>query len=671
MLKEMDSEVIISMQTTIINDHISYRQRIGWEKQAQAVELSYKGNKFPIYTPGTTDESRRITGTTWYSNWGRSSDKISYLNLIKRQHRVLANYLRNNEPKYLITDDPFNYKEDPNDTVTDNDMTAARSLLDNIFGRKWTTQSDKTAPFVSSFFDTIMNDNIDWGLLRWYALTLCWFDKDAHKVKFKLFDPFDVYYRLNVRRLTEAREVLFTYTKTTSEMIAEFPKDADGNEINWKEKPFTTYRSDSPYKPITILEPDNKEIFLLREGWYEDWDEITEEKGDRNVIFPNKEPVVYRIISTRDKLLFKEKIEWLSFVPKVIFAPLAMPDELLPRSWYADMVNLEIEANRVFQKLVTIVHTQGTRIYVRKWTKITKAVGKVFNELWLEVYEVDWSQTLPQQAQMANFTQDMINFLNLALQHIEQEWGILWEMMGSGSDDSNGQDQSWRAIMALQAWSKNNVWMILDALNQYMTHISQLVMKLYEIYGEEIEKVYSEDSVLGQKGNFDLHTKKLAWMNVKVSVTPKSAWDEITQQATTMSFLDTLNKFNPDIKITPDILASIMSITNDHIPKITQNLEKSADPDVQIADWENKKFLAGDHLNANQADNHQTHMAIHSTMLKALDPKNPIAQAIILHMKQHEGNMQPPPPSPWQIWQGQPAPQQQPMAQAPQGWSTI
>ena len=65
-------------------------------------------------------------------------------------------------------------------------------------------------------------------------------------------------------------------------------------------------------------------------------------------------------------------------------------------------------------------------------------------------------------------------------------------------------------------------------------------------------------------------------MNVKVSVTPKSAWDEITQQATTMSFLDTLNKFNPDIKITPDILASIMSITNDHIPKITQNLEKSA-----------------------------------------------------------------------------------------------
>ena len=51
-----------------------------------------------------------------------------------------------------------------------------------------------------------------------------------------------------------------------------------------------------------------------------------------------------------------------------------------------------------------------------------------------------------------------------------------------------------------------------------------------------------------------------------------------------MQYLDILNKFNPDLKVSPDILANIMSITNDHIPKITSDIEKTQDPDIQIAD---------------------------------------------------------------------------------------
>ena len=50
-------------------------------------------------------------------------------------------------------------------------------------------------------------------------------------------------------------------------------------------------------------------------------------------------------------------------------------------------------------------------------------------------------------------------------------------------------------------------------------------------------------------------------------------------------------------------------------------------------------MIAGAQLNANKADNHQVHMAIHSTLLKSLTPDNPIAQAIMLHIKQHEANM--------------------------------
>ena len=75
----------------------------------------------------------------------------------------------------------------------------------------------------------------------------------------------DIHYKLNVRRLSEVREIIFTYTKTREEMIAEFPKDSVGNPINWKSEPGATRRTDSAFKPIMRIEPTNKDIFLIRE----------------------------------------------------------------------------------------------------------------------------------------------------------------------------------------------------------------------------------------------------------------------------------------------------------------------------------------------------------------------------------------------------------------------
>ena len=197
--------------------------------------------------------------------------------------------------------------------------------------------------------------------------------------------------------------------------------------------------------------------------------------------------------------------------------------------------------------------------------------------------------------------------------------------------------------MALQAGSKNNVGMILDALNMYMTHLSKIVLKLYEIYGDEIEQVYAKDvQVPGMDASIQLKKSKLSLMNVKVSVAPRSAWDEITQQAQTMQFLEQLKLYNPELEIKPDILAGIMSLTNDHIPKLTADIEQSQDPDTQIADGENKKIIAGEQMNANQADDHEKHLAIHSAMLQSLPPDNPVAQSLMIHMRQHQANLEAP-----------------------------
>ena len=54
------------MQTEIIKDSIAYKQMIGWEIQARAVNSSYSGNIFPTTNNVAQTDFRRIAGTTAY-----------------------------------------------------------------------------------------------------------------------------------------------------------------------------------------------------------------------------------------------------------------------------------------------------------------------------------------------------------------------------------------------------------------------------------------------------------------------------------------------------------------------------------------------------------------------------------------------------------------------------
>ena len=67
-----------------------------WENEAKLVHYSYHGNKYPM-TLEYAD--RRIADTKVRKTQG----KEVYVNLIKRQYRVMANFLNNNEPEYVIS----------------------------------------------------------------------------------------------------------------------------------------------------------------------------------------------------------------------------------------------------------------------------------------------------------------------------------------------------------------------------------------------------------------------------------------------------------------------------------------------------------------------------------------------------------------------------------------
>lgn len=125
-------------------------------------------------------------------------------------------------------------------------------------------------------------------------------------------------------------------------------------------------------------------------------------------------------------------------------------------------------------------------------------------------------------------------------------------------------------------------------------------------------------------------------VKVKVSITGANAFDEITKQAQAIEVLNMIKMFNPDLVIPPEIVTGIMDITNDKVDKIQQELDKQKDPDMQIAEGENKKIVNGDPMNANMTDNHETHMAIHTQMLQSIPPESPVAKVLMNHIRMHQ-----------------------------------
>ncbi len=107
---------LINMNNKLIDDNLAYRK--DWEEECKAVTLSYKGNKFPVKLQNV--QSGQIS-----SKITRSSTKKVSLNLVKRQWRVISNYLLNNEPQYLITEKA--------ETVSEDKLVETRQLLDCIF----------------------------------------------------------------------------------------------------------------------------------------------------------------------------------------------------------------------------------------------------------------------------------------------------------------------------------------------------------------------------------------------------------------------------------------------------------------------------------------------------------------------------------------------------------
>lgn len=596
---EVKASDFVNMNNTLINDNITYRSE--WEKEAKLVHYAYHGNKYPVQDKYL--DNRVVSGTV-----KKKKDAEVFVNLIKRQYRVMGNFLNNNEPAYVITG--FSSKTQQEDEI------ATREFLDFVFqgqNPKLYGEDDAT------FYDTTMDEVIYFGLFRGIVFTLAYWTKEKGYC-FECYDSLDTYIDTNARKLSKIRKFLFTYTKSKDELKSLYKVDFKGKTIDWDNVSSDRDRTMSEVKKCFVPEPQNPDTMLIREGWYLE----NNEDGTR---------AVYRVITTKDQCLKKELMPNLNFLPVTWFAPQDEPEELYPRGWYTDMLPLEREVNMLIKKLNNIVKTGGRFVYVREGTVLQKATNAVLNGLNIEVIEVSESQELPQQAELLKISNDMITWLQFLMAQADDEGGMKQDIMGNSS---TGADASGRAIQALQAGSKNNIGPALNELNKYMSRLVRLVLRLYDLYGDDQQEFYSSR----QKGNMVMTKEVANRVKVKVSITGSDAFDEITKQAQAISILEMIQKFNPNTEIKPDIITRIMDTTNDIADQIQEELDKQMDPDLQIAEGENKKIVNGDPMNANVTDDHQTHMAVHTQMLQSIPPESPVAKILMGHIRMHDAFLQ-------------------------------
>ena len=169
-----------------------------------------------------------------------------------------------------------------------------------------------------------------------------------------------------------------------------------------------------------------------------------------------------------------------------------------------------------------------------------------------------------------------------------------------------------------------------------MGRLVRIILRMYKIYGTDKQKFFSSKEsaeMQMQKGVIDR-------VKVKVSIAAHNAFDEITEQAGALQILDIIAKFNPDVKISPAVITRIMDSTNDIADQIQAEMDKQADPDIVIADAQNKKLMQGIPLNAQENDNHEVYIAMHSSLLKNLPQESPAAQVTLNKLRQHEAFLQ-------------------------------
>jgi len=510
-----------------------------------------------------------------------------YAPILKRFFNSVKNIVTSNEYKWSLKDTWTT------EDFSENDKLVAQALLDYAYDE-------------NNF--NVLDDIIVSDILK-YFFSLIYVDYKNNKTEIKVINPMDVFIEKNEKTTSWIYdwEYIIFFEKTT--------KDNIRNKY-WINFDTTTYKD--LYENVWVEADTNWQTYRYmyyfykkdwKIYWYKSvWEYIVEE-------YTNLDIYPISIIKAQEE---DYNIYWTSL--STLIAPIW---QKLQKAYNVISKHLDWYWKRIFfQKKWWVLAV--------RWLSDTMSELANVDAIIEHTWETPQTYQPPQIDNSFTYIQQILDVAmqNSVWVHNATLWTVEW--------------RSGIQMAQAQQWDKQN---IIDMIQNYKEWIQGLAKIILYLYSNKLdidlvlEYEWLNLRVIWQKeyALLDSIWVDVSWLmpikffsRLEVEIIP---WDFFTQSYLTNKLIELKSMWIP----IPDevLLQSIKTWDVGMLLRkydLLQEQETQKDPDIDIAQWENKKLWQGSNVAVNTTDKHKVHIIIHSELLKQI--KEAKQQEVLLQLQQ-------------------------------------
>lgn len=406
-----------------------------------------------------------------------------------------------------------------------------------------------------------------------------------------------------------------------------------------KIKADTTYSNTSELNPESrIAESDRKSEYLKQRNWTEPNSKLTGTVILYEIYFRDENRKYIKMQTFCQWQTLTDEIDtWFTRFPIVPYQMERMWWQLYPTPWSDPVVEMNKSVNRIASSIENYVYTVAKgRYMVRK----SERLSSVMDEHWQFIKYDNVPPTPMAVSPMWDVPFVMMwNFERWA-------WDVWWNHW-----TSSGRQQMVKTRSS--SWVENFIAMDLELMSEpidnlkvFLSNVAELILdaasknydkkrKLY-IKDKETNIVWSEvmsDKLKWEYSSKVVKVKPFKW--IYVDIIPGSIFTDLQKRQ------DMLAMREMGVKIPDSVMLETFAVGNaeEIVAKIKLEQEENKNPDVEIANWENKKMMLNQEVHANDTDDHQIHLAIHWKLLEQARQNAEISKLLVQHMRWHEAFM--------------------------------
>ena len=331
----------------------------------------------------------------------------------------------------------------------------------------------------------------------------------------------------------------------------------------------------------------------------------------------------------------KTLLKWHTEYPIIAYQPERMGGKIYPTPRINPVIELNKSYNRIFSSMEERVHAIGKgRLAVKKWSKVSNFTSSNWQI-------IEYDTVIPQFINPTTPWEAPFAIMWQIEKHIEDTW---WVHSESSWRMSSWAVRSWVQVSQIQMGDALNVSEPVDNMEEFLSALGTIVLNLASKNYTTIKKLYywwEEYDIVWAEGSKSID--KISWepqkahkikpfKNIKIEIIPWTAYTDAQARSDVLALLQAGVKIDEETILETFKFGNIREI----LYKMKLNKDKQQSPDVEIANWENKKMLMGQQVMANQTDDHRIHKAIHATLLESVKDNQQIASLLIKHIKEHE-----------------------------------